>query len=101
MEMYKLVSEIFDDFQLPPYLSEKVVERACNECIARLSSLNPSADFENDSQSRMLLKNAVYYMVNHRYEEFESNYADVILSWQLGAVSNLTDTSSTSEDSTS
>ena len=90
------VTEMFEDYQLPPYLSENVVKRACDECMARLSSLNPSADFENDSQSRMLLKNAVYYMINHRYEEFESNYADVILSWQLGAVSNIT-----SEDSTS
>lgn len=85
MDEDKFVKEMFDDYQLPPYLSSDVVKRAVHECSARLLSLYPDADFEKDQQGRMLLKNATYYSINHRYEEFEKNFADVILSWQLGA----------------
>lgn len=85
MDKDKFIAEMRDDFQIPPYFEDEVIERALDECTGRLLSLNPAADFEADAQGRMLLKNAVYYSIYHRYEEFEQNYANLIYSWQLGA----------------
>lgn len=88
MDDTKLVAEIRADFQLPPYLDDVVVQRALVECRARLLSLYPDADFDKDNIGRKILKSAVYYSLNHRYEEFELNYNSLILSWQLGAKVN-------------
>lgn len=85
MDKEKLIEEIRDDFQIPPYFEDEVIARAADECTARLIALNPTADFDSDVQGRMLLKNATYYDIYHRYEEFEQNYASLIYSWQLGA----------------
>lgn len=84
-EITTLVAEIREDFQLPPYLADAVIERSAGFARARLSSLNKAADFISDETSRMLLKNYVYYDLNHRTEEFERSYAQTILSWQLEA----------------
>lgn len=85
MDKTRLIAEMRDDFQIPPYFDDEVIGRAVDECATRLQSLNPTADFETDKEGRMLLKNATYYSIYHRYEEFEQNYASLIYSWQLGA----------------
>lgn len=86
MEAYTaIVAEIRADFQIPPYYSDAVIQRAVEECETRLAALNPYADFENDKEGRTLLKNYVYYAMNHKLEEFERNYQTLIKSWQLGA----------------
>lgn len=85
MDEVAFIKEMREDYQLPPYLDDSVIKRAGEECSARLSFIVPGADFDTDKQGRMLLKNATYYLINHRYEDFEQNYADVIHSWQLGA----------------
>lgn len=85
MDKEKLIKEIRDDYQIPPYYENAVIERAVDECSTRLLFLKPGTDFDTDYQGRALLKNAVYYSLFHRYEEFEQNYMNLILSWQLGA----------------
>lgn len=87
MDKEKLVKEIRDDFQIPPYYEDDVIGRAADECSTRLLFLKPGSDFDTDIQGRALLKNAVYYSIYHRYEEFEQNYLNLILSWQLGGTS--------------
>lgn len=87
MEDYtSIVSEVRADFQIPPYYSNAVIQRAVQECEQRLTALNPYADFSADFEGRSLLKNYTYYAMNHKVEEFERNYQTLIKSWQLGAV---------------
>lgn len=81
-----LAGEIREDFQLPPYLADAVIKRAMQECCLRLSSLNPGSDL-TEGTGKMLLKNATYYNIQHRYEEFESDYATVLHGWMLSEVS--------------
>ena len=50
----------------------------------RLEKLNPGSDLEKDHTFRMLLKNYVYYAYHHKVNEWEQNYASLILNWQLG-----------------
>ena len=80
-----LVTEIRREFQIPPYFPDDVLERYIDEGKTRLDGLNPGRDFEKDLTYRMLLKNYVYYAYHHKVNEWEQNYANVILSWQLGS----------------
>lgn len=83
-----IVDEIKEDFQLPPYLNDETVMRAVKRCAHRLSKLNPDADFddEGDATGKSLLVNFAYYELQHQSHEFEKNYEQMILSWQLSAV---------------
>lgn len=81
-----LVDEMREDFQLPPYLADVVIKRAVQECCLRLNALNPGSDL-TEGTGKMLLKNAAYYNIQHRYEEFESDYATVLHGWMLSEVS--------------
>lgn len=81
----KLITEMRLDFQLPPYMPEETIERAIRERFARLVRLK-IFDPDTDAEGRNLLKNAAYYELYHRYEEFEKAYQHDILSWQLGEV---------------
>ena len=87
-ELGNIVDEVRTDFQIPPYLSDETIERAALRCYARLALLNGS-DFspDSDQQGKLLLINATYYDLNHRYEEFEPEWQPFILSWQLTAPS--------------
>lgn len=78
-----LVIEIREDFQIPPYFPDASLERFAKEGEAYLGALNVECDIETDLTYRSLLKNYVYYALHHRIDEFEQNYASMILSWQL------------------
>lgn len=80
-----LATQIRREFQIPPYFPEDVLERYIDEGKKRLDGLNPGRDFEKDLTYQMLLKNYVYYAYHHKVNEWEQNYANVILSWQLGS----------------
>lgn len=80
-----LINEIRSDFQIPPYQADEIIGRAVDKCYSRLSHLyGAEFDPDKDSQGKMLLENAVYYELYHRYEEFEPAWQSNILSWQLG-----------------
>ena len=80
-----LVDEVRDEFQIPPYFPVAAIKNYVYEGVARLSNLNPGCDLEADKTYRMLLKNYVYYAYHHKVNEWEQNYATLILSWQLGS----------------
>ena len=79
-----LIAQIRREFQIPPYFPDDVLERYIDEGKERLDGLNPGRDIEKDLTYRMLLKNYVYYAYHHKVNEWEQNYASVILSWQMG-----------------
>ena len=81
-----IVGEIREDYQIPPYTDDYVIMRSVEKCAARLESLRPGADFENDALGRSYLEDFVYYDMVHRYEEFLQNYGPDIRAWQLSEV---------------
>ena len=85
MELEKLIPEIRQDFQIPLYFQDDGLMRYLEEGKARLDFLNPGRELETDHTFRMLLKNYVYYAYHHKVNEWENNYAPLILSWQLGS----------------
>lgn len=80
-----LAGEVRDEFQIPPYFPETALKNYLNEGVNRLEFLNPGCDLETDKTYRMLLKNYVYYAYHHKINEWEQNYGNAILSWQLGS----------------
>lgn len=80
-----LAAEVREEFQIPPYFPDTALQRYLQEGKERLDSLNPGRDIEKDKTFRMLLKNYAYYAYHHKVNEWEQNYANVILSWQLGS----------------
>lgn len=85
MENGVLAAEVRREFQIPPYFPDEGIERYIKEGKARLDSLNPGRDPDQDDTYRMLLKNYVNYAFHHKVNEWEQNYANLILSWQLGS----------------
>lgn len=83
--MEKLIDEIRNEFQIPPFFEDKYLSNYVNEGKARLDTLNPGRDLETDLVFRSLLKNYVYYAYHHRIDDWERNYQSLILSWQMGS----------------
>lgn len=85
MNEENLITQIRQEFQIPPYFSDEALVNYIREGKERLDALNPGRDPEKDLTFRMLLKNYVYYAYHHKVNEWEQNYANTILSWQLGS----------------
>lgn len=81
--MEELITEIREDYQIPPYFSDKGIKRLITEGMAYLSVLNPGCDVQSDVVYRSLVKNYSYYAYHHKVDEFQKNYAEMILTWQL------------------
>lgn len=81
--METLVSEIREEFRIPPYYSDDAIERNISEGEFRLSRLNPDCDVDTDMAYRSLVKNYVYYAFCNVINEFFENFASDILEWQL------------------
>ena len=76
-ELEQLIVEVRQEFQIPPYFPDASLENYIKEGYV--------AKLESDLDFRMLLKNYAYYAYHHKVNEWESNYASLILSWQLGS----------------
>ena len=85
MNEENLITQIRQEFQIPPYFSDEALANYIREGKERLDALNPGRDPEKDLTFRMLLKNYVYYAYHHKVNEWEQNDANTILSWQLGS----------------
>lgn len=77
-----LISEFRTDYQVAPYVSIETLTRLADEGEAALSRLVLSTDFDKDLIARSLLKNYMYYAMNHVTNEFWDNYRADILRWQ-------------------
>lgn len=81
--MEELITEIREDYQIPPYYPDKGIGRLITEGMEYLSKLNPGCDIRSDVVYRSLVKNYSYYAYHHKVDEFQTNYARMILTWQL------------------
>lgn len=84
-ELEKIVYEVRREFQIPPFFPDEGLVNYAKEGQARLTYLNPKASLEKDCTYRSLLKNYIYYAYHHRLHEWEENYRNLIVSWQLGS----------------
>lgn len=84
-ELEKIVYEVRREFQIPPFFPDEGLVNYAKEGQARLTYLNPKANLEKDCTYRSLLKNYVYYAYHHKVHEWEENYQNLIVSWQLGS----------------
>ena len=84
-EFQTIVKEVRGEFQIPPYFSDEALKNYAAEGYERLLGLNPGRDLKNDKTFRMLLKNYIYYAYHHKVNEWEQNYANLILSWQMSS----------------
>lgn len=82
-ELEKLVNEMREEFQIPPYYRDSQLKNLAKEGEQTVGSLNPGCSVTEDLTYRMLLKNYMYYAFHHRVSEFMDNYASVILTWQM------------------
>lgn len=85
MDLRSMIPKIRQEFQIPPYFPDDGILSFLREGESRLKFLNPVADLEKDFDFQMLLKNYVNYAYYHKVDEWEKNYAAVILSWQMGS----------------
>lgn len=83
--MEELLAQVRTEFQIPPYFPDASIKNYLEEGKQRLDELNPGRDLEKDKTFRMLLKNYVYYAYHHKVNEWENNYSNAILAWQLGS----------------
>ena len=84
-ELEKIVYEVRREFQIPPFFPDEGLMNYAKEGQARLTYLNPKTNLEKDCTYRSLLKNYIYYAYHHRLHEWEENYRNLIVSWQLGS----------------
>lgn len=84
-EIEKLIVEVRQEFQIPPYFPDESLVNYIKEGYEKLQKLNPVAEFGTDLEFRMLLKNYVNYAYHHKVNEWEVNYSGSVLSWQLGS----------------
>lgn len=84
-ELEKIICEVRREFQIPPFFPDEGLMNYAKEGQARLTYLNPKASLEKDYTYRSLLKNYIYYAYHHRLHEWEENYRNLIVSWQLGS----------------
>lgn len=82
--MLELAAQVREEFQIPPYFPDEGLTRYLEEGEARLLFLNPIAN-KQDKTYIMLLKNYAYYAYHHKVHEWEENYKNLIVSWQLGS----------------
>lgn len=80
-----LIAEEREDYQLPPYLSDDVISRALSHENSRLQQLRPDIIPAADTTGRFLVKMGAYYILCKKGNEFEQDYQQDILSWQLMA----------------
>ena len=83
--MERLINEIRAEFHIPPYFSDEGLTSYIEEGKAVLDFINPGRDYDTDKTYRMLLKNYVYYAYHNIVNEWEKNYARIILTWQMGS----------------
>lgn len=81
----ELLYEIRTEFQIPPFFPDDGLKNYIQEGKARLLYLNPGRDWKKDMTFRSLLKNYVYYAYHHKIHEWEKNYENLIVSWQMGS----------------
>ena len=82
MDYKTLISEIREEYHIPPFFPDSSIEQFFKEGDAYLSTLNPGCEYEKDLVARQLLKAYSYYAYQGMTNNFFENYQSLILTWQ-------------------
>lgn len=78
----QLISEFKEDFQIPPFYSDKTLLNYAREGYQYLNS-KKEFNLETDLTGRSLLKNYMLYAYYKKLDEFETNYLSNVYGWML------------------
>lgn len=81
-----LIKELRDEYQIPPFYSNKSLTSNLKEGAHELSRFVEEPDFQEDMTARSLLKNYVYYAFFKKTHEFFNNYNNDLVSWQMSKI---------------
>lgn len=79
----KLLKEIREEYQIPPYFSDEALISYTKMAEHYLKSLVFEIDFDTDYTARMLLKNYVFYAYHKKPDDFKINFNGDIVGWQM------------------
>lgn len=83
MQHIKLISEMREEYQIPPFFTDTMLETLISDSMYYFQKLYDRVDFDIDRSARELLKVRVFYAYNKRLDEFAENYANDIVRWQM------------------
>ena len=83
--------EVRAEFHIPPFFSDSDLERLVNQSDAYLSMLVDGINYDSDLVARDLLKYRVYYAYNGKTNQFDSDFAHNILTWQFSKINGVTE----------
>lgn len=79
----KLLKEIREEYQIPPYFSDDALTSYTKTAEHYLNSLVSKINYDTDFTARMLLKNYVFYAYHKKSDEFKINFNGDIVGWQM------------------
>ena len=82
-QLLEVIEEVRKEYQIPPFFNDNGLKNFLQEGEAFLLGLNPGCDLDIDLTYRMLLKTYTYYAYHHKINEWQKNYQNAILNWQL------------------
>lgn len=83
MSIDSIVSEVREEFHIPPYFSDKHLKNFVKEAIQYIENLNPTCDIDEDYTAMSLLKYRVFYAYNNKLSEYYEDFRTSIISWQM------------------
>lgn len=85
-QLSNLEKEIRVEFHIPPFFSSEDLKRQINQSASYLNLLVNDIDFDNDLIARDLLKCRTFYAYNSKVNEFQNDFASMILAWQFSKI---------------
>lgn len=83
MQYKELIGEIREEYQIPPFFADTMLETLVSDSMYYFQKLYDGVDFDVDRSARELLKVRVFYAYNKRLDEFAENYSNDIVRWQM------------------
>lgn len=88
-----LEKEIRGEFHIPSFFPSEDLQRQIKQSADYLNLLVNGIDFDYDLVARDLLKCRVFYAYNGKVNEFQHDFADMVLTWQFSKIGAADDTS--------
>lgn len=86
----EVTNEVRTEFHIPPFFKDDDLKRLVNQSDAYLSMLVDGINYGSDLVARDLLKYRVYYAYNGKINQFDTDFAHNILTWQFSKINGVT-----------
>lgn len=88
--IHAIREEMREEFHIPPFVYDTVLERWITESDAHLNMLVDNINYDEDLVARELLKNRTYFAYNGRANQFDTDFAQNVLTWQMNKINGVT-----------